>query len=86
MSTSFCFDCRFFVPEGTWLNDLTEGQWDECIEGECRAALPVLGQLLTDRHGDPFRDFGDWPKVLASDWCGQFEPREKPGATRDTVA
>jgi len=75
MSIQFCFDCRFFVPEGERFNDLTEDQWDECLEGECRAGLPRLGQMLTDRHGDLFRDFGEWPKVMASDWCGKFNRR-----------
>jgi hypothetical protein len=55
MSTCCCFDCRLFIPEGRSQNDLADDQWDECLEGECRAGLPVLGQLLTDLHGDSFR-------------------------------
>ncbi len=75
MTAPFCFDCRFFVPEKSFHNNLTEEQWDDCLEGQCRAGLPVLGRRLKDRHGDPFRDFGEWPKVMASDWCGKFERR-----------
>lgn len=80
MRTPCCFDCRFFVPEGRSQNDLAEDQWDDCMEGECHAGLPVLGQSLTDRHGDEFRGFSEWPKVLASDWCGHFTPRKEHDA------
>lgn len=76
MEEPLCFDCRFFVPEGSFHNELTEDQWDECLEGECHVAPPVLGQMLKDRHGDPFRDFGEWPKVMASDWCAKHVLRE----------
>lgn len=75
MNEPFCFGCQFFVREESTHNDLTEEQWDSCLEGQCRAGLPVLGRMLKDRHGDPFRDFGEWPKVMASDWCGKFERR-----------
>ena len=75
MKAPLCFDCRFFVPEGSIHSELTEDQWDECLEGECHAAPPVLGQMLEDRHGDSFRDFAEWPKVMASDWCGKHVPR-----------
>jgi hypothetical protein len=34
----------------------------------------MLGPMLTDRDGDEFRDFGEWPKVLACDWCGEYAP------------
>ena len=51
-----------------------------CLEGQCHAELPVLGQMLKDRQGDPFRDFGEWPKVLASDWCGHFVAAREPVA------
>ena len=76
MDAPSCFQCRYFAPEGRLHNDLTENQWDECLEGECRAGLPALGQLLTDRHGDEFRHFGEWPKVMAGDWCGHFVRKE----------
>ena len=72
MTTPLCFDCRFFVPEGRLHNDLTEDQWDDCLEGTCRAEPPSLGELLADRHGERFRHYGEWPKVMASDWCGRF--------------
>ena len=83
MNILFCFDCWFFIPEGRRFNDLTEDQWDDCMEGECHAGVPKLGQMLTDRHGDPFRDFGEWPKVMASDWCGKLEPREQSAPQTD---
>ncbi len=75
MHSPFCFDCRFFVPDGRLHNDLTEEQWDEALEGECRAGLPALGPLVSDRHGDEYRHYGEWPRVLASFWCGQFQPK-----------
>ena len=74
MKAPFCFDCRFFVPEGSFHNELTEDKWDDCLEGQCRAALPVLGRMVKDRHDDLCRDFAEWPKVMASDWCVTFEP------------
>jgi len=85
MSEPFCFDCRFFVPEGKWRNDLTSDQWDDCMEGECRAGLPALGQLLTDLQGETFRHFGKWPKVMASEWCGAFTLRESSNTANDVA-
>ena len=75
MDSPFCFDCRFFVPDDRLHNDLTEDDWDEILEGECRAGLPALGPVVTDRHGDEYRHYGEWPRVLASFWCGQFQPK-----------
>ncbi|HQL76544.1 MAG TPA: hypothetical protein PLD58_25505 [Phycisphaerae bacterium] len=84
MDRPFCFDCRFFVPTGMSHNDLAPGQWSECMEGECRRNPPRLGMLLTDRNGDDFRHYGEWPKVMAADWCGEFKPRQN--ATCDVAA
>ncbi len=75
METPFCFDCRFFVPEGKLHNDLAEEQWAESLAGECRRLCPALGPMVTDRHGDQFRHFGEWPRVMAAEWCGRFEPK-----------
>lgn len=72
MRQPFCFDCRFFVPVGEVHNELTEDQWDECLEGECRAQPPSLGEPRKERPGDLLRHLGEWPQVLASDWCGRF--------------
>ena len=76
MNAPVCFDCVYFVPEGSQHNDLIPRQWDECLEGECHRGVPRLGLMLKDRHGDSFRHFGEWPKVMAGDWCGEFKPRE----------
>ena len=84
MDQPFCFDCRFFVPTDMRHNDPAPDQWDECVEGECRHDTPRLGEMLVDRHGDAFRHFGQWPKVMACDWCGAFEPGQR--ATRDIAA
>ena len=75
MDTPFCFDCRFLVPDDRLHNDLTQDDWDDILEGECRASLPALGPVVTDRHGDEYRHYGEWPRVLASFWCGHFQPR-----------
>lgn len=75
MTAACCFDCRFFAPDHRTCNDLTEDEWDECLPGECRRRCPALGPMVTDRYGDEQRHFGEWPKVLASDWCGEFQKR-----------
>jgi len=84
MDNPFCFHCRFFAPDEAGHGNAAHGHWDECMEGECRHDTPRLGDLLVDRHGDAFRHFGQWPKVMAGDWCGRFEPRQD--ATRDSGA
>lgn len=73
-NTSFCFNCRLFAPGAGGHNELTEDEVDHCLEGECRRHPPCLGVTLIDRHGDEFRHFGEWPKVLGGDWCGLHEP------------
>ncbi len=84
MIDPLCFDCVHFTPGGTRRNDLTEEQWDECLEGECHRHTPHLGPVFKDRDGDTYRHFGQWPRVMAGDWCGEFESRYK--ATRDSGA
>jgi len=75
MMEPLCFDCVHFAPGGTRRNELTEDQWDECLEGECHRRTPHLGPELIDNHGDTFRHLGEWPKVMAGDWCGEFAER-----------
>lgn len=80
-----CFDCRFFVPEGKRINDLTDEQWDECLEGQCRVCPPTLGPLFTDSQGHSVRGFGVWPRVKATDCCCKLEPREKSEPACETI-
>jgi len=86
----FCIDCRYFVPDGQFHNDLSEAEAasNQERDGECRRCPPVLGQLLTDRHGDTFRHYGEWPRVMGCDGCGEFEPcqRLKDRDTSPTLA
>jgi hypothetical protein len=78
-----CFDCRYFRMVGRDdPEELVESDWkDGCCEGECRRHPPQVGKLARDLHGDEFRQYGDFPKILGSDWCGEFAPRDNPVAT-----
>ena len=40
-----------------------------------RAWLADATLAEIERDGDTFRCFGEFPKVLSNDWCGQFKPR-----------
>jgi hypothetical protein len=61
--------------------EIVELDWkDGCCEGECRRHPPRVGRLGRDCHGDEFREYGDFPKVLGSDWCGEFAARPSPSA------
>ncbi|MBI1367150.1 MAG: hypothetical protein GC162_00700 [Planctomycetes bacterium] len=73
MKRMICVDCRHFEPYGRIDPD---APLDPYAEGECRRQCPALGPMITDRHGDEFRHFGEWPKVLACDWCGEYTPCE----------
>ncbi len=69
-----CFDCRFFSPEGIQrVDDLTEQDWDECLDGECRKSPPSVGRFRGEEQYYQY-DFGQWPHVQAAEWCGEFEP------------
>jgi len=69
-----CFDCKFFhVVSG---KELTEDDWREDLDGECRRHTPALGEIITRQDGDEERWYGEWPRVMAGNWCGEFEPRE----------
>jgi hypothetical protein len=74
-----CVDCRYFSPEGRLHNDLAESEVanPDMLEGECRRCPPVVGEQLTDRHGDTFRHYGEWPRAMGCDWCGAFEPCQR---------
>lgn len=54
---------------------MTEVDWAEgCAEGECRLNPPTIGPEI-ERNGESIRLYGRFPKVLVTDWCGQFKPR-----------
>ncbi len=70
-----CFDCDYYQIDNKEVSDLTDDDWQGgCAEGECRFNPPVLGEEI-ERNGDKYRSYGEFPKVLSSDWCGQFRPR-----------
>ncbi len=74
-----CYNCRFFslgehgspAYESENLSKEFEDDW----EGICKFNPPVLGELMRDREGDDFRHYGEWPKIMAGEWCGKFELR-----------
>ena len=73
-----CFNCRFFSREDTGRPTdahevIPEGQ-SVSAEGECRRKPPRHGNTIIRKDRSEFICFGDWPKVLADDWCGEFEP------------
>ncbi|TET32868.1 MAG: hypothetical protein E3J72_18740 [Planctomycetota bacterium] len=73
-----CYDCDYFYSSV----ELTgKEQCIDHVEGECRRQPPVVGDYFkgsgdedTDEHG-----FGEFPKVLGADWCGEFVKREGSG-------
>jgi hypothetical protein len=69
-----CFDCYYFQPEGKGSADeLEEKDWNGgVLEGECRRRTPNVGMLLEQAEIGPFHHYGEWPRVLAADWCGEF--------------
>ncbi len=68
-----CFDCRFFSTGR--LSPLTEKDWDEALPGECRRYPPQIGDMVKNKHGDEEHWFGEFPKVMAGEWCGEFAAR-----------
>ena len=73
--TRCCFDCDYFQIDGKDVPEVSESDWDEGrAEGECRLGPPVLGSEI-ERNGESIRLLGKFPKVLVTDWCGQFRPR-----------
>jgi hypothetical protein len=70
-----CFDCDYFQIDGKEFSEIAEGDWDGGrAEGECRFGPPVIGPEI-ERHGESIRLLGEFPRVLVTDWCGQFRPR-----------
>ncbi|MFV0445481.1 MAG: hypothetical protein ACK5Q5_18025, partial [Planctomycetaceae bacterium] len=70
-----CFDCDFFQLEGRDTQDLSEEDWNYgCAEGECRYQPPSLGVEI-ESQGETIRHYGEFPRVLVTDWCGQFQAR-----------
>ena len=83
MTRPTCIDCRFFDPESMVPDDSPA----DLVEGECRRHPPVVGVMITDRHGDESRHLGEWPRVLGCFWCGAFEPHPtNQGAKPDDVS
>ena len=79
LSTSFLGgDGEIFLPAGAFDDELTAVLCLACdsvrVVGQCRREPPQLGEILMDRHGEAFRHFGEWPKVLGCDWCGAYQP------------
>ena len=69
-----CWHCRFFEPPNPEV--LNQPWTDETLSGECRLHPPQVGDLLHRGTEDEERWFGNFPRVMAGDWCGQFWPRE----------
>ena len=59
MSEKHCKTCRFFV------------QVDDENDGFCHRNSPWYATFGDDKRGDPFTE---WPNVLHSDFCGDFQP------------
>ncbi len=79
----YCFDCRFFCPEKTGClsaGDLKESDWDESLTGECRRHAPQVGRFRGEQEPLQY-DYGQWPLVLACNWCGEFQPCDRARAT-----
>jgi len=74
-----CHNCRFFSPgEGGCPSYETEtelGEYDETKEGQCRRHPPGHGKTIPQKNGELMTYFGDWPKVMACFWCGEFQQR-----------
>ena len=70
-----CFDCDFFQLEKRYTQELSEEDWEGgCAEGECRFNPPAIGPEI-ERADETFRHYGEFPRVLSSDWCGRFQSR-----------
>jgi hypothetical protein len=75
MNQPYCFECIYFVPEGERHNKLEDQQWDESLAGDCRHHCPVACEPAEDLRRI---NYAYWPIVMASDWCGEHEPRNGP--------
>ena len=78
-----CFDCRFFHTSSGRI--LEESDWDEVLPGECQFHPPTVGDLIKIGTDDEERWFGNYPKVMASDSCGHFEPERRESEFETTI-
>ena len=78
-----CANCQYFLLGDDFLtvddseaNRLKPFYGDS--EGECHRKSPRPGPVDNKKfNGKTLRNFGEWVKVMASDWCGEFEPRRE---------
>ncbi len=70
----FCEDCRYFQPDDEL--SLTVPWTDEALPGECRCNPPVVGDVILVGTDEEQRWFGNFPRVMASDWCGRLVVRD----------
>ena len=66
-----CWHCSFFHPEG--IVSRQQPLFDEAQPGECRIYPPQVGDLIHRGTDDEQRWYGNFPRVMAGDWCGQFQ-------------
>lgn len=69
----YCGNCKFFAPGEDYHEHNELPEFDCYTGGQCRAWLPIPGEVVKDHNDDDFRHYSDWPSVLATDWCGRFE-------------
>ena len=64
MDKKRCSNCKYYKYYDIELN---------IPRGECRRRAPnvILGEYY------PIKSFVFWPRVLSSDYCGEFESKEK---------
>jgi hypothetical protein len=91
LSIESCSDCRYFVP----------GSRTSTADGTCHRNAPMQysndpveeQQDLTGDDGEAWgvatmvhmTSYFGWPAILASDWCGEFEPRRAvAGSSEET--
>ena len=76
-----CYDCRYFSPGEngcpSYEHDKELSGFMAEDEGICRRHTPRHGKTIQRKNGDEFICFAEWPKVMACDWCGEFELRVK---------
>ncbi len=74
-----CYHCRFFSPGQAGclsnLHDREISKFEECQEGFCRRHPPRHGKTIPKPNGDNIVCLAKWPKVMACDWCREFESR-----------
>jgi hypothetical protein len=75
-----CYDCRFFSPGDfgcpqDYLEKELPKDWDEGLYGVCRLNPPRHGDMIKRGDDEQWQFYGEWPRVMAVDWCGQFQQR-----------